>query len=147
MSGPEDSTRARSSNPSQGFLATDAIYVPGRRKAFTSQRCFRFSALPATLKAAKIYPNGAKAVLHLRCTQSTEIISTRCVMLSRALPQGCDFATMYTAAIRWIRFARMKHILLIDLLTAIERRELRHARDSWSRHKLQSTIELSLLNR
>ena len=56
----------------------------------------------------KVYPNGATAMRHLAqseaqrpigCTQSTEIISTPGVMLSGTLPQGCELATIYTAAV------------------------------------------------
>ena len=56
----------------------------------------------------RVFPNGATAMRYLAesndrrpigCTQSTEIISTKGVILSGPLPPGCGLATMYTAAI------------------------------------------------
>jgi molybdate transport system substrate-binding protein len=82
----------------------------------------------------RIFPNGATAMHHLAtsdavrpigCTQSTEIISTKGVMLSGSLPPGCELSTMYTAAIA-TRAAGPEHARdLIDLLSGAEQRELR----------------------
>jgi molybdate transport system substrate-binding protein len=65
------------------------------------------------------------AVRPIGCTQSTEIISTKGVMLSGSLPPGCELSTMYTAAIA-TRAAGPEHARdLIDLLSGAEQREQR----------------------
>src|SRR4029079_16259576 len=82
----------------------------------------------------KIFPNGATAMRNLAastaphpigCTQSTEIISTSGVTLSGPLPKGCELSSVYTAAVT-TRAANAGHAqALIDLLIAIEQRDLR----------------------
>ena len=73
----------------------------------------------------RIFPNGATAMRHLAesdarrpigCTQSTEIISTKGVMLSGSLPPGCELATMYTAASQPPPPTRNRRSSLIDLV-------------------------------
>ena len=92
--------------------AADAIFVPdttastaGIHVAKVLQQLGIADEVAAQLR---IFPNGATAMRHLAesdavrpigCTQSTEIISTKGVMLSGSLPQGCDLSTMYTAAV------------------------------------------------
>ncbi len=52
----------------------------------------------------------------LGCTQSTEIISTKGVMLSGVLPAGCELATMYTAGVTATAAHAPQAQVLIDLL-------------------------------
>jgi molybdate transport system substrate-binding protein len=120
------------------LLAADAIFVPdtkastaGIHVAKVLQQLGIADELESRLR---IFPNGATAMRHLAesdavrpigCTQSTEIISTKGVILSGSLPRGCDLSTMYTAAI----VARAVHAPqaqgLIDLLTGVDQREVR----------------------
>ena len=120
------------------FLATDAIFVPDTK---TSTAGIHVASVLAKLGIAdevaerlKIFPNGATAMRSLAastaarpigCTQSTEIISTEGVMLSGALPQGYDLATVYTAAIAARADKAEAAQVLIDLLTGAPQRELR----------------------
>jgi molybdate transport system substrate-binding protein len=59
------------------------------------------------------------------CTQATEIIATKGVKLSGALPKGCDLATVYTAVITTKTAQASEAQVLIDLLTAAENAALR----------------------
>jgi molybdate transport system substrate-binding protein len=120
------------------LLAADAIFVPdtkvstaGIHVAKVLQQLGITNAVTARLK---IYPNGATAMRHLAasdaarpvgCTQSTEIINTKGVMLSGSLPQGCELSTMYTAAVATRAAAAQQAQGLIDLLTGADQRELR----------------------
>ena len=122
----------------KAFLAADAIFVPdttastaGIHIAKVLQQLGIADDVAARLK---IFPNGATAMRNLAessaarpigCTQSTEIISTPGVMLSGALPTGCELSTVYTAAVA-TQAADARHAQdLIDLLTGIEQRDLR----------------------
>lgn len=120
------------------FLAADAIYVPDIRASTAGIHIAKVLSLLGITgdveSRLKIYPNGATAMQHLAespaarpigCTQSTEIIPTPGVMLSGALPPGCELATMYTAAVTTDAVRTHEAQLLIDLLTATEHRELR----------------------
>jgi molybdate transport system substrate-binding protein len=120
------------------FLAADAIFVPdtkastaGIHVAKVLQQLGIFDEVAARLR---IFPNGATAMRHLAetdatrpvgCTQSTEIISTKGVVLSGSLPQGCELSTMYTAAVATRAAAAPQARSLIDLLTSADQRELR----------------------
>jgi len=120
------------------LLAADAIFVPdtkvstaGIHVAKVLQQLGLTDAVTARLK---VYPNGATAMRHLAesdslrpigCTQSTEIIGTPGVKLSGSLPAGCELATMYTAAVTTRAASATQAQQLIDLLTAVEQRELR----------------------
>ena len=120
------------------LLASDAIFVPDTKASTAGihvAKILRQLGIADEVTARlKIYPNGATAMRHLAetdasrpigCTQSTEIISTPGVMLSGSLPPGCELATMYTAAVT-TRAAHAKQAQeLIDLLVAVDRRELR----------------------
>jgi molybdate transport system substrate-binding protein len=122
----------------KALLAADAIFVPdtsastaGIHVAKVLQQLGIAGEVAARLK---IYPNGATAMRHLAetdasrplgCTQSTEIISTKGVMLSGSLPPGCELSTMYTAAVATQAAAARQAQLLIDLLTGTDQRELR----------------------
>jgi molybdate transport system substrate-binding protein len=59
------------------------------------------------------------------CTQSTEIISTEGVLLSGALPQGCELATMYTAGVTTRAAHAPQARALIDLLIGEGQRKQR----------------------
>lgn len=120
------------------FLAADAIFVPDTK---ASTAGIHVAKVLAQLGIAddvadrlKIHPNGATAMRHMAdsdaarpigCTQATEIIATRGIKLSGALPKGCDLATMYTAAVT----ARAAHPreaqMLLELLTAEDRAGVR----------------------
>jgi molybdate transport system substrate-binding protein len=113
------------------FLAADAIFVPDTK---ASTAGIHVAKVLAQLGIAdevagrlKIYPNGATAMRHMAdtdakrpigCTQATEIIATKGIRLSGALPKGCELATVYTAAVT-AKAARPREAqTLIDLLTA-----------------------------
>jgi molybdate transport system substrate-binding protein len=122
------------------LLAADAIFVPdtkastaGIHVANILQRLGIAGDVTARLK---IFPNGATAMRHLAqsdavrpigCTQSTEIINTKGVVLSGSLPPGCELSTLYTAAVT-ARAADPLHArALIDLLIGAEQARLREA--------------------
>lgn len=113
------------------FLAADAIFVPDTKASTAGIHVAKVLAqlgiADEVANRLKIYPNGATAMRHMAetdakhpigCTQATEIIATKGIRLSGALPKGCELATTYTAAIA----AKAKHPregqILIDLLTA-----------------------------
>jgi molybdate transport system substrate-binding protein len=120
------------------FLAADAIFVPdtkastaGIHAAKVLQQLGIADEVAARLK---IYPNGATAMRHLAetdalrpigCTQSTEIISTKGVVLSGSLPPGCELKTMYKAAVATGAVNARQAKDLIDLLIGADQRELR----------------------
>jgi molybdate transport system substrate-binding protein len=120
------------------LLAADAIFVPdtqastaGIHVAKVLQQLGIADEVAARLK---VYPNGATAMRHLAasdavrpigCTQSTEIISTKGVILSGSLPPGCELATMYTAAVTAGAANAIQAQGLIGLLTAADHRALR----------------------
>jgi len=120
------------------LLAADAIFVPdtkvstaGIHVAKVLQQLGIADEVAARLK---IHLNGATAMHYLAssdavrpigCTQSTEIISTKGVVLSGSLPPGCELSTMYTAAVT-TKAARAKPAQsLIGLLTAPDQRARR----------------------
>jgi len=120
------------------MLAADAIFVPDTK---ASTAGIHVDKVLAQLGIAndvadrlKIFPNGATAMRHLAesdaqrpigCTQSTEIISTKGVVLSGTLPPGYGLATMYTAALTTHASAAAQAQRLIALLTSSDTRELR----------------------
>jgi molybdate transport system substrate-binding protein len=65
------------------------------------------------------------ALRPIGCTQSTEIISTPCVVMSGSLPPGCELATMYTAAVATAAVNARQAQVLIDLLIAPDQGTLR----------------------
>ena len=94
------------------LLAADAIFVPDTKASTAGIHVAKVLAqlgiADEVAARLKIFPNGATAMRELAasdarrpigCTQSTEIISTKGVMLSGSLPPGCELATMYTAGI------------------------------------------------
>jgi molybdate transport system substrate-binding protein len=120
------------------FLAADAIFIPYTRASpagiHVAKVLRQLGIADEVAARLRIFPNGATAMRHLAetdairpigCTQSTEIISTKGVMLSGSLPPGCELSTMYTSAVT-TRAAHAKQAqVLIDLLTAADQRELR----------------------
>jgi molybdate transport system substrate-binding protein len=120
------------------FLASDAIFVPdtkastaGIHVAKVLEQLGIASDVAARLQ---VFPNGATAMRHLAasdfkrpigCTQSTEIISTKGVLLSGSLPRGSELATTYTAAVTTRATRATQAQVLIDLLTSSKHQELR----------------------
>ncbi|MGF6306586.1 molybdate transport system substrate-binding protein [Bradyrhizobium sp. i1.8.4] len=120
------------------LLAADAIFVPDTKASTAGIHVARVLAqldiADVVADRLKVFPNGATAMRHLAgssdrrpigCTQSTEIISTQGVVLSGALPPGCELATMYTAAVATQASAAAQAQRLIALLTSPETSELR----------------------
>jgi molybdate transport system substrate-binding protein len=120
------------------FLAADAIFVPDTKAStagiHVAKVLQRLGIADDVAARLQIYPNGATAMRHLAetgatrpigCTQSTEIISTRGVVLSGSLPQGCELSTMYTAAVTARAAAAQQAQSLIDLLIAPDQDKLR----------------------
>jgi molybdate transport system substrate-binding protein len=122
------------------FLAADAIFVPDTKAStagiHVAKVLEQLGISDQVAARLKIYPNGATAMRHMAasdatkpigCTQSTEIISTEGVMLSGALPGGCDLATMYTAAVTTHAAHPREAQALIDLLIDADQQALRAA--------------------
>ncbi|MEH2526295.1 MULTISPECIES: molybdate ABC transporter substrate-binding protein [unclassified Bradyrhizobium] len=122
----------------EALLGSDAIFVPdtktstaGIHVANVLQQLGIADEVAARLR---IFPNGATAMRELAasearrplgCTQSTEIISTKGVILSGSLPPGCELATMYTAGITIAAVHPQQAQNLIDLLTGAGQLEQR----------------------
>ena len=120
------------------FLAADAIFVPDTKVStagiHVAKVLEQLGIADEVEGRLMIYPNGATAMRHMAasdakhpvgCTQATEIIATKGIRLSGALPKGCDLATMYTAAVtKGAAHAREAQIL-IDLLTGRDQAPLR----------------------
>lgn len=122
------------------LLASDAIFVPDMMASTAGIHVAKVLAqlgiADAVALRLKIYPNGATAMGELAksnatrpigCTQSTEIIATKGVQLSGALPKGCELATMYTAGVTTGAAHAREAQELIDLLTGDTAREARVA--------------------
>jgi molybdate transport system substrate-binding protein len=120
------------------LLAADAIFVPDTRAStagiHVAKVLQQLGIANDVAARLQIYPNGATAMRHLAesdavqpigCTQSTEIISTKGVVLSGSLPPGCELSTMYTAAVTIQAKAAPQAQSLIDLLIAPDRDKLR----------------------
>ncbi|MDB5583820.1 MAG: molybdate transporter substrate-binding protein [Bradyrhizobium sp.] len=120
------------------LLAADAIFVPDIKAStagiHVAKVLQQLGIADEVAPRLRIFPNGATAMRHLAetdavrpigCTQSTEIISTKGVILSGSLPRGYDLSTMYTAAVA-TRAADPQHAQdLIDLLSDAGQCELR----------------------
>ncbi|WP_426441595.1 molybdate ABC transporter substrate-binding protein [Bradyrhizobium genosp. P] len=120
------------------LLAADAIFVPDTKASTAGIHVAKVLAQLGidsdVANRVRVFPNGATAMRHLAesearrpigCTQSTEIISTKGVTLSGALPPGCELATMYTAALATQASAAPQAQRLIALLTSSDAQELR----------------------
>jgi molybdate transport system substrate-binding protein len=122
----------------EALLAADAIFIPDIKASTAGihvAKILRQLGIADEVAARlRIFPNGATAMRHLAdsdaarpigCTQSTEIISTKGVVLSGALPRGCDLSTMYTAGVTAQAAHAPQAQRLIDLLIGAGQRELR----------------------
>jgi molybdate transport system substrate-binding protein len=120
------------------FLAADEIFVPDTMASTAGIHVAKvLSQLGIADEVAtrlRIHPNGATAMRHLAssaakrplgCTQATEIVSTKGIVLSGSLPDGCDLATMYTAGITAKAADAKAAQTLIDLLTSTDHSQLR----------------------
>ncbi|SDE94989.1 molybdate transport system substrate-binding protein [Bradyrhizobium brasilense] len=120
------------------LLAADAIFVPDTKASTAGIHVAKVLAqldiADVVADRLKIFPNGATAMRHLAesgdrrpigCTQSTEIISTKGIVLSGSLPPECGLATMYTAAIPTQASSASQAQRLIALLTSPETSALR----------------------
>jgi molybdate transport system substrate-binding protein len=122
------------------LLAADAIFIPDTKAStagiHVAKVLQQLGIAEDVAARLKIFPNGATAMRHLAesdavrpigCTQSTEIISTKGVVLSGSLPPGCELSTLYTAAVT-TRAADPSHArALIDLLIGADQDKLREA--------------------
>jgi molybdate transport system substrate-binding protein len=122
----------------QAFLQADAIFVPDTQASTAGIHVAKVLALLGITEEVadrlKIYPNGATAMHHMAesdarrpigSTQATEIIATKGIKLSGALPKGCDLATVYTAAVTAKAAHAREAQVLIDLLTGANQSHLR----------------------
>jgi molybdate transport system substrate-binding protein len=120
------------------FLAADAIFVPDTKAStagiHVAKVLQQLGIADEVAARLRIFPNGATAMRHLAetdaarpvgCTQSTEIISTKGVVLSGSLPPGCELSTMYTAAVATKAARAQPARSLIDLLTSADQLEVR----------------------
>lgn len=120
------------------LLASDAIFVPDTKAStagiHVAKVLEQLGIADAVADRLRIFPNGATAMRKLAastavrpigCTQSTEIISTKGVALSGALPPGCELATMYTAGITSTAAHPQQASHLIDLLIGAAQHERR----------------------
>jgi molybdate transport system substrate-binding protein len=120
------------------FLAADAIFIPDTEASTAGihvAKVLRQLGIAGDVATRlRIFPNGATAMRQLAetdairpigCTQSTEIISTKGVMLSGSLPPGCELSTMYTSALTTRTANARQAQVLIDLLTEADQHELR----------------------
>jgi molybdate transport system substrate-binding protein len=120
------------------LLAADAIFVPDTKASTAGIHVAKVLAqLGIAVDVAerlKIYPNGATAMRHLAasdaarpigCTQSTEIIATKGIVLSGPLPPGCELKTMYTAGVTAQAANAGAAQTLIELLIGSDAQEAR----------------------
>ena len=122
----------------EALLGSDAIFVPDTKASTAGIHIANvLEQLGIADKVAarlRIFPNGATAMRELAtsqaqrpigCTQSTEIISTKGVILSGSLPRGYDLATTYTAAVTSQAAHAKQAQALVDLLVGADQRQLR----------------------
>jgi molybdate transport system substrate-binding protein len=122
------------------LLAADAIFVPDTKAStagiHVAKVLQQLGIADEVAARLKIFPNGATAMRHLAetnavrpigCTQSTEIINTKGVILSGSLPPGCELATMYTAAVSTRAANAPQAQALIDLLIGADQDKLRES--------------------
>ena len=120
------------------LVAADAIFAPDMKIStagiHVAKMLQQLGIADQVAGRLKIYPNGATAMRELAasqtrrpigCTQSTEIIATKGVELSGALPGGCELATMYTAAVTTGAANATAAKALIGLLTSKDAGEAR----------------------
>jgi molybdate transport system substrate-binding protein len=120
------------------LLASDTIFVPDTKASTAGIHVAKVLAqlgiADEVAARLKIFPNGATAMRELAasqarrpigCTQSTEIIVTKGVVLSGSLPPGCELATMYTAGVAAEAAHPSQASALISLLIGAGQREQR----------------------
>ncbi|HET7887103.1 MAG TPA: substrate-binding domain-containing protein [Bradyrhizobium sp.] len=120
------------------FLGADAIFVPDTKASTAGIHVAKVLAqlgiADEIASRLKIYPNGATAMRHMAesdatrpvgCTQATEIIATKGIRVSGALPKGCELATVYTAAVTTKAAHAREAKILIELLTAADQSTVR----------------------
>jgi molybdate transport system substrate-binding protein len=120
------------------LLAADTIFIPDTKASTAGihvAKILRQLGIADDVAARlRIFPNGATAMRHLAesdavrpigCTQSTEIISTKGVVLSGALPPGCELSTMYTAGVTTAAANARQAQSLIELLIGADQRKWR----------------------
>jgi molybdate transport system substrate-binding protein len=120
------------------FLAADAIFVPDTKASTAGIHVAKVLGQLGIAEEVegrlRIYPNGATAMRHMAesdarrpigCTQATEIIATKGIKLSSALPEGCDLATVYSAAIAAGAVHARGAQILIELLINADQLMLR----------------------
>lgn len=113
------------------FLAADEIFVPDTKTStagiHVAKVLERLGIADEVASRLRVLPNGAAAMRQLAashakrpigCTQSSEIIAAEGIVLSGALPPGCELATMYAAAITAQSANARQARILIDLLTS-----------------------------
>nr|WP_244645715.1 substrate-binding domain-containing protein [Bradyrhizobium campsiandrae] len=131
-------TAATEADLREVLQSADAIYVPDTKASTAGQHVAKvLDQLGIAYEVAsrlKIFPNGATAMRELAvstatrpigCTQATEIIATKGIELSGALPPGCELVTMYTAGVATQAAHPKEAEALIALLTGADHRELR----------------------
>ncbi|WFU43531.1 substrate-binding domain-containing protein [Bradyrhizobium sp. CB82] len=118
--------------------AADAIFVPDTKTStagiHVAKVLDQLGIAGEVASRLKFFPNGAVAMRQLAtsdakrpigCTQATEIIATKGIVLSGPLPSGHALATMYTAGVT----TRAAHVaaarVLIELLAGANQTELR----------------------
>jgi molybdate transport system substrate-binding protein len=122
----------------EALLDADAIFVPDIKASTAgihiAKALKQLGIAEEVAERLRIYPNGATAMRHLAestarkpigATQATEILATKGVKLSGALPKGCDLATVYTAAVVTGAVHAREAKVLIDLLTGADQGTLR----------------------
>ena len=118
--------------------ASDAIFVPDTKAStagiHVAKVLDRLGISCEVASRLRIFPNGATAMRELAssdakkpigCTQATEIIATKGIVLSGALPPGCELSTMYTAGLTTRAKNPGEARALIELLTGADQRGLR----------------------
>jgi molybdate transport system substrate-binding protein len=120
------------------LLDADAIYFPDPQQATAG---IHFAKVMRSLgiwddaaPRLRTFPNGSTAMRELAgatserpigCTQVTEILNTPGVTLVAPLPQGCELATVYTAAVCTKAASPSEARRLVALLTSGPSRPLR----------------------
>ena len=118
--------------------ASDAIFVPDTKAStagiHVAKVLDRLGISYEVASRLKIFANGATAMRQLAessaqrpigLTQATEIIATKGIVLSGALPPGCELSTMYSAGITTRAANPGEARALIELLTGADQSELR----------------------
>lgn len=118
--------------------AADAIFVPDIKAStagiHVAKVLQQLGIADDVADRLQVFPNGATAMRQLAaskarrpigCTQSTEIISAKGVILCGPLPAGTELATMYTAGIASAAAHPEQARLMIDLVTGAGQRDER----------------------